>query len=512
MLQVKSRDAEKGFPDVGTLSVIPITATLGEAETDNQQQSNRCGEDGKILLLPKLSRGIDDESKSEHSSELSWHHHPCGKLIRTSHLLQNKLHERLKDASNGALNNAMENPLGKHEEFLQRCDAVIKELLDAIQQHLRKQMNEGSNKHAHTMNANQKRMMAQTSEKSPPPLSYYAALLRQLQMLHDLRNVRDVTLHVGGSSQNKGKEDIPADVTRLSVTCVDGKQRSHTWHADLYPTIVLTIDLPEDFTLIDNNLRLEKWWENDKQLVLPEIQHRFQRGIETYQLLFDELDDLDSHLWILDPSLPARRCNIERRIALWEGGASMFILLDPEKPRAVPVLVRFVGVTAATMVAAQSTRDDGLSSGNGKPVDWSASFADFVAEDAEEDSTTKRWSEARSIRENLELWFGAPLPSPLSTVKSDYLVECGICYTHRLPADDAMADDDMKEDGALPDVKCSNSTCNRHYHDACLFEWLHSLPTAKTSFDRIYGSCPYCCETVSVRLQKVVTNNSQAKF
>ena len=190
----------------------------------------------------------------------------------------------------------------------------------------------------------------------------------------------------------------------------------------------------------------------------------------------------------------------------------MFILLDPEKPRAVPVLVRFVGVTAATMVAAQSTRDDGSSSGNGKPVDWSASFADFVAEDAEEDSTTKRWSEARSIRENLELWFGAPLPSPLSTVKSDYLVECGICYTHRLPADDAMADDDMKEDGALPDVKCSNSTCNRHYHDACLFEWLHSLPTAKTSFDRIYGSCPYCCETVSVRLQKVVTNNSQAKF
>ena len=72
----------------------------------------------------------------------------------------------------------------------------------------------------------------------------------------------------------------------------------------------------------------------------------------------------------------------------------MFILLDPEKPRAVPVLVRFVGVTAATMVAAQSTRDDGLSSGNGKPVDWSASLADFVAEDAEEDSTIKQWSEA----------------------------------------------------------------------------------------------------------------------
>ena len=99
-------------------------------------------------------------------------------------------------------------------------------------------------------------------------------------MLHDLQNVRDVTLHDGGSSQNKGKEDIPADVTRLSVTCVDGKQRSHTWHADLYPIIVLTINLPEDFTLIDNNLRLEKWWENDKQLVLPEIQQRFQRGIE----------------------------------------------------------------------------------------------------------------------------------------------------------------------------------------------------------------------------------------
>ena len=159
-------------------------------------------------------------------------------------------------------------------------------------------------------------------------------------------------------------------------------------------------------------------------------------------------------------------------------------------------------------------------------VDWRVSFAEFVSEeedcgrvvDAKMNSQgkrytaidqnrfddhkltatpSKRWSKERSIRENLELWFGSPLPSPLSssaTDKSDFLVECGICYTHRLPTEDSNTDE-----GPLPEVKCGNLSCSRHYHESCLFEWLHSLPTARVSFDRIFGSCPYCLQGISVK-------------
>ena len=190
----------------------------------------------------------------------------------------------------------------------------------------------------------------------------------------------------------------------------------------------------------------------------------------------------------------------------------MVIVLDHEKPRGVPIMVRFLGVTKATIKA--------VGGGGSSVADWRASFAEFVAEEGEveegkksagEETQTqfvdvstrdkKRWSEERSIRANLELWLGSPLPSPLSTEKSDYLVECGICYSHRLPV---LSEEDENntndEEGPLPEEKCSNSNCNRYYHESCLFEWLHSLPTARVSFDRIFGSCPYCCEGVSVKV------------
>ncbi|KAL3803140.1 hypothetical protein HJC23_003415 [Cyclotella cryptica] len=479
------------IPDVLTLSATPIVS--------DQEKKHHClgrGNDDTDVGLPLLPKLRNETSSGEKiPSPESWQNHPCGELIRTSNLLQTQLYERLKDASNGALSGVAEGPLGIHEEFLRRSEAIIKELLEAIQQHLRKEQacNDGDDRNTSTKQHNSSHRknapLHSNAMKSHPPLSYYAALLRQLQILHETPNVIDINLYNADSSKNTDKSGIPTDITRLSVTCMDGKKRSHTWHAELYPSIVLTVDFPEDFSLIDNNLELEKWWDDEKSasnhLLLPEIQRRFQQGLDRYQPLFDELDQLDSHLWILEPSLPARRCSIERRIALWEGGASMVIVLDPEKPRAIPVLVRFIGLTAARNAD--------------KDVDWSASFADFVTEGAEEDLASKRWSEERSVRENLELWFGSPLPSPLSSVKSDYLVECGICYTHRLPSDDVMSDENLRsEEGALPDVKCNNLTCNKHYHEACLFEWLHSLPTAKTSFDRIFGSCPYCCEAVSV--------------
>ena len=195
----------------------------------------------------------------------------------------------------------------------------------------------------------------------------------------------------------------------------------------------------------------------------------------------------------------------------------MVIALDPENARGVPIMVRFLGVTLATMKAAAvvNSRISAVATSASEVVnvertkefvDWRTSFSEFVSlgdgrngKSEEPDCATKYWSEKRSIRENLEVWFGSPLPSPLSpsTEISDFLVECGICYTHRLPTIDSNGN---TEDGPLPEAKCSNPSCNRHYHESCLFEWLHSLPTARVSFDRMFGSCMYCCEPVSVKI------------
>ena len=500
MLRLGSRpneDTVVSTPDIFSLCAIPILT-----DQDAVEAGRIAGESVVIPLLPS--------NQDDCTGEYRLDHHPCGDLLRSVHHLEKQLHERLKDASCGALNNKSneDGQLGIYEEFLQRSEAIIKELLGAVHQYLRK---EQDTKRARAISNRKRTASFQSSANilSPPPLNYYAELLQQLKTIDDLPHVTEIKLHKNADASKSSDNDDTSDVTKISVTCEDKKQRSHTWHAELYPTIVLTVDLPEDFTLIDNNLRLEKWWDDDQSVpVLPEIQRRIKQGIDTYQPLFDELDQLDSNLWILEPSLPARRSSVERRIALWEGGASMVIVLDPDKPRAAPVLVRFVGLTAAAMKAAKNTKngtgDSLIDENTSETVDWSATFAEFVDESDVTDATAKRWSETRSVQENLELWFGAPLPSPLSSVKSDYLVECGICYSHRLPVEDPIADDDIPiEEGALPDVKCSNASCNRHYHQACLFEWLHSLPTAKTSFDRIFGSCPYCCETVSVSTSKV---------
>ena len=506
-------------PDISTLSAIPIQSKQINTRIQNENDS----------LLPKLFDTIHTNGRNINNTN-NKKQHPSHEFIRIAQSLEVQLKERLKDASDGAIanNNSMNmNDLSAasiQEEFLVRSEAVMCELLSAVQQQLRKEKSQSSSISSGTDRNNSRKRKASSGQSasslSPPPLKFYSSLARQLSVLQ-MTTVTDVTLHQKGNSVD---ETTPADLTSLSVTCLDDQKRSHTWHAELYPSIVLTMDMPSEFVLEDKNIRLDKWWEdgnttsnNNTQAAnnetLPRIQHHFEQALVKYQPLFNELDDLDAHLWILEPSLPARRCSVERRIALWEGGASMVIVLDPENARGVPVMTRFLGVTKATMLAAANASGDN----NRNFVDWRTSFAEFVAEDNEQEdakkksqgkseattvdklSNTKRWSEERSIRENLELWFGSPLPSPLapSTDKSDFLVECGICYTHRLPTEDGSM-----EDGPLPEAKCSNPSCNRHYHESCLFEWLHSLPTAKISFDRLYGSCPYCTETLSVLLSK----------
>mmetsp|Transcript_30594 Transcript_30594/g.64072 ORF Transcript_30594/g.64072 Transcript_30594/m.64072 type:complete len:158 (+) Transcript_30594:382-855(+) len=126
---------------------------------------------------------------------------------------------------------------------------------------------------------------------------------------------------------------------------------------------------------------------------------------------------------------------------------------------------------AAATAYALRCNDGMIMEGVGSMItNWRASFAKFVSEEDEKDRTfnnepttanPKHWSKTRSNLEILKLLFGSLLPSSLS------------------PSNDNNDDQDLKDQGLLPKLKHSNSHCNGHCRELCLFEWLHSLPAAR---------------------------------
>lgn len=67
--------------------------------------------------------------------------------------------------------------------------------------------------------------------------------------------------------------------------------------------------------------------------------------------------------------------------------------------------------------------------------------------------------------------------------------ECGICYNY----------DITTETGAeVPIIKCLNVSCGKIYHQSCIVEWMQASPTTKSSFDVLFGACPYCQDIISV--------------
>ena len=235
---------------------------------------------------------------------------------------------------------------------------------------------------------------------------------------------------------------------------------------------------------------------------LPYIYQQFRKVLTSYQTFWNDLDELDRSAWILEPALPANRAISERRIAL-KPGLSLALTLDADRPRAPPLSARLVGssVDVAGLRERVAAYVDGDHPGND---------ADASDQTSKESTHQKQsWDENKSVKFNLETMLGFDLPSPETTERADYVAECGICYAHRLPppADfngDIGGDENINDssEGAIPDAMCGNPSCARSYHESCLFEWLHSLPDARVSFDRVFGTCPYCSESLSVRVLK----------
>jgi E3 ubiquitin-protein ligase FANCL len=111
-----------------------------------------------------------------------------------------------------------------------------------------------------------------------------------------------------------------------------------------------------------------------------------------------------------------------------------------------------------------------------------------------------QWNGDIMVRENLENCFGRgslakPKEDDKASISSDDkkntacpVTDCGICFLECTTVT-----------GTAASSPCENPKCARPYHTACLFKWLSSKPTSRTSFDYVLGECPYCKDPIAVQ-------------
>ena len=277
---------------------------------------------------------------------------------------------------------------------------------------------------------------------------------------------------------------VNEDFSVLQMRSVDQGGREH--HFDIlinpgYPLISPTVQ-----ATLPNQIKLP-WTPNSD---LRSIVSVVDSEIKKHQDLFQELSEIDTLTWVLEPVQPNFSTST-RRLAL-ERSCSIVLDVNIDNPREICPMNFF-----------------------GPPVRVNHFRASL-------NKNAHLWSNRRSLKCNIEALLESPLPTrTMENGASNYLSEeCGICYAYAIPSD--KADQPILSRGAefpssnnqpsnssktkhaisVPDQACANTRCCKIYHFSCLVDWLQALPSSKTSFGTLFGSCPYCQEALSVRIQR----------
>jgi E3 ubiquitin-protein ligase FANCL len=208
------------------------------------------------------------------------------------------------------------------------------------------------------------------------------------------------------------------------------------------------IDLP-------NKLEMAKLWSQigtHEQHKLGPLLDRVQREIKKYDLLWSILEDFDTNTWVVEPEAPTLSCCM-RRIAL-ENFAFLRIELNPMEPMKVPEF-NFLGIDNVVVPFRQKL------------------FANLSS-----------WNNSQFPRQNLERLLEITFPTKNRQSK-EMSIECGICYSYRF-------------DNMVPDFVCQNVSCGKPFHQKCLSNWLLLTPETHTTFNTIFGNCPYCGSSIHV--------------
>lgn len=185
--------------------------------------------------------------------------------------------------------------------------------------------------------------------------------------------------------------------------------------------------------------------------------------IAQFQAVWRVLDEFDARCLVLEPPVPAAVRNVlARRIAL---GAhrTLSMLVDWQRPNAMPRECVLFGPESAVQPLRERLA-----------------------------TAAQRWNNGASLADNFVSILGIELPSAATHARAEFAIECGICYAYR----SALNNEDV------PNAACNNERCGRAFHEACLFEWLRSIPSNTMTFDTIFGVCPYCSEKLSATARK----------
>ncbi|XP_055099336.2 E3 ubiquitin-protein ligase FANCL isoform X3 [Symphalangus syndactylus] len=183
------------------------------------------------------------------------------------------------------------------------------------------------------------------------------------------------------------------------------------------------------------------------QSSLISIYSQFLAAVESLKAFWDVMDEIDEKTWVLEPEKPPRSATA-RRIALGNN-VSINIEVDPRHPTMLPECF-FLGADHVV-----------------KPLGIKLS------------RNIHLWDPENSVLQNLKDVLEIDFPARAILEKSDFTMDCGICYAYQL-------------DGTTPDQVCDNSQCGQPFHQICLYEWLRGLQTSRQSFNIIFGECPYC--------------------
>ncbi len=398
------------------------------------------------------------------------------------------LQERLLDASMTFSNDNDDE--GSMKLFLSRSEKIVDELISTLHQYRLRKKHELKGRKRPRSDIGLSDALCFQFERS---IEYYRSLYEQCLEVEKLLEQL--------SNNNTNTLDMNEELTKVNIIYNDEDNRSHELVMELsndFPAEfpILTTDFPVEFNAVYLKGEKETYEKNDvsneifeiatsTKLILPSIFGSFATMISKLQPFWREMDDIDSNCLVLEPSLPARRSCVERRIALSET-ISIYLEFDPQSPQSPPLSMRLSGTSEETLQLRKTYQNY------------------VIGREREEgdvkESNESSWDDQKNVRSNLEECFDLSLPSPVTDQNLDFNNECGICYSYRLfteGEDDKQ--DHLIENDVYPNILCRNPSCGRKFHKSCLLEWLQSLPNAKVSFDRIHGTCMYCCEPISVR-------------
>uniref|UniRef100_A0A452RSU8 E3 ubiquitin-protein ligase FANCL n=1 Tax=Ursus americanus TaxID=9643 RepID=A0A452RSU8_URSAM len=266
----------------------------------------------------------------------------------------------------------------------------------------------------------------------PPPPQFYSSLIEEIGTLGWDKLVY-----------------VDTCLSTIKLKAEDASGRKHLITLKLkakYPA-----ESPDCF--VDFPVSFSVSWTPQSSLV--SIYGQFLAALESLKAFWDVMDEIDEKTWVLEPEKPTRSATA-RRIALGNN-ASVNIEVDPRHPTMLPECC-FLGADHVV-----------------KPLGIKLS------------RNIHLWDPENSLLQNLKDVLEIDFPARANLEKSDFSMDCGICYAYQL-------------DGAIPDQVCDNSQCGQPFHQICLYEWLRGLLTSRQSFNIIFGECPYCSKPITLKM------------